>query len=139
MSAPTVIWNHPSSAETTNVTNPMVGHPDASMPRIRDRLGTTVQAGRVGYNYQFDCTVSAIAGTASPSIQFIVETTWDGGRNWYQLLAVPPIANTGTTKKKVGVGYGFDASGLGGPSARVRWVVTGTGPSFTFAASLTAT
>lgn len=72
-------------------------------------------------------TVSAASGT-SPTLDVILQTSIDGGTNYYTVAAFTQKTTTGTEGK---------VFGPLGDLSRWRWTVGGTTPSFTFAIAAT--
>ncbi|GAC1306439.1 MAG: hypothetical protein NVSMB19_18600 [Vulcanimicrobiaceae bacterium] len=78
--------------------------------------------------------VTAASGT-SPSIAFVVEMNDSAGSGaWYPLLSAPAITAVGLASYSIGSGFPSSttsADAAFGDTVRVRYVVTGTTPSFT--------
>lgn len=79
-----------------------------------------------------DINISSISGT-SPTIQFFVERKGNDG-NYYQLYSSSVISTTQSISTSIGAGMTISTSF--GTTARLRWAITGTTPSFTFSASI---
>lgn len=76
--------------------------------------------------------VTAVAGTASPSVTVSLQQQ-DGNGQWYQLGTTAALTATGLVS--------FTATDPGtfvapGGIFRVRWVIAGTNPSYTFQVSV---
>jgi hypothetical protein len=80
-----------------------------------------------------DINITAVSGT-TPSITFFVDRIGADG-NWYQLAPAAFPAQTAVGTLSVSLGPG-DTGAAMTQQIRFRWVVSGTGPSFTFSASI---
>lgn len=74
-------------------------------------------------------TITAASGT-TPVLSVILEKSGDGGTTWATVDTFPNQSTTATVTRPV---YGGGWSLM-----RVRWVITGTTPSFTFVVDATA-
>ena len=81
-----------------------------------------------------DVNVTAASGT-SPTLQLVLERQGADGI-WYAVWSPTSITAVGTASTSVGPGCATAASLTG--AIRLRWVVGGTTPSFTFSASIVA-
>ena len=79
-----------------------------------------------------DVNVSAASGT-SPSLTLILERLAADG-NWYQIWSPTAITAAGTASTSVGPGCA--TAQVFTQTIRLRWVISGTSPSFTFSASI---
>ena len=79
-----------------------------------------------------DANVTAASGT-SPTLTFYLERQGSDGV-WYQVWASSAITAAGTASTSVGPGCTVGAVLTG--MVRLRWVIAGTTPSFTFSASM---
>lgn len=79
-----------------------------------------------------DITITAISGT-SPTIQFIVERKGNDG-NYYAIYTGTSLNTVQALSISLGAGMGQSVSF--GSTARLRWVIGGTTPSFTFSVSI---
>ena len=66
--------------------------------------------------------VTAKSGTNSPTLHLLVEASWDGNA-WYVLTELDEITDVST--------FVYPITNFG-KYIRIRWVITGTDPSFTF-------
>lgn len=80
-----------------------------------------------------DITIGSISGTGPPTIQFFVERKGNNG-NYYQLYSSSAVSTSQSISTSIGAGMTISTSF--GTTARLRWVITGTTPSFTFSASI---
>ena len=79
-----------------------------------------------------DVNVTAVSGS-SPSISFVLERKGSDGI-YYPLAS--PAALTAAGQISLSVGRGLTTAAALGTAVRLRWVITGTTPSFTFSASI---
>jgi hypothetical protein len=79
-----------------------------------------------------DINITAISGT-SPTIQFIVERKGNDS-NYYAIYTGTSLNTNQALSISLGAGMGQSVSF--GSVARLRWVLGGTSPSFTFSASI---
>lgn len=75
--------------------------------------------------------VTAVSGTASPTLTLFVDTSSDGGTTWFQIATATAITATGTSVIALGAGSSATPV-LFGDTIRLRWTISGTTPSFTF-------
>lgn len=87
--------------------------------------------------------ITAVTGT-TPTLQFFFETSDDGGVTWYQLNTSTSYTSVGQSGFSFGAGVSGGGSGSAatqatalplGDTFRVRWIIGGTTPSFTFKAT----
>lgn len=81
-----------------------------------------------------DVNVSAVAGT-SPTLDFYLERQGADGE-WYQVWHPTQVTAAGVVTTSVGPGCTTGAVVLS--TMRLRWVIAGTTPSFTWSASIVA-
>lgn len=79
-----------------------------------------------------DINISAVSGT-TPSIQFFVDRKGGDGV-YYQIYNSTSLTTTGVVSTSVGAGCA--TAQAFGTTARLRWTIAGTSPSFTFSASI---
>lgn len=79
-----------------------------------------------------DINITAVSGT-TPTIQFIMERKGNDN-NYYQIYASASINSNQAISTSLGAGMAQSVSF--GTTARLRWVIGGTTPSFTFSVSL---
>lgn len=79
-----------------------------------------------------DINITSVSGT-SPTVQYFFERKGNDG-NYYQLYSSSVISTTQAISTSIGAGMTISTSF--GTTARLRWVITGTTPSFTFSASI---
>lgn len=79
-----------------------------------------------------DVAVTALSGT-SPSIAFFLERQGADG-NWYAIWA--PTALTAVGTASTSVGPSCSTAEVLTNTLRLRWVLSGTNPSFTFSISI---
>lgn len=80
-----------------------------------------------------DLNISAASGT-TPTLNIYVDRKGVDG-NYYNVWAAGQVSGSGTISTTIGAGAATDQDF--GETARLRWVVGGTTPSFTFSASIT--
>lgn len=79
-----------------------------------------------------DINITAVSGT-TPTIQFIMERKGNDN-NYYQIYASSSLNSAQAVSTSLGAGMATSVSF--GTTARLRWVIGGTTPSFTFSVSL---
>lgn len=79
-----------------------------------------------------DINITAVSGT-TPTIQYIMERKGNDG-NYYQIYASSSLNVTQAVSTSFGAGMSQSVSF--GATVRLRWVIGGTTPSFTFSASI---
>jgi len=79
-----------------------------------------------------DVNVTAVSGT-SPTLNLYLDRLGGDG-NWYNIWASAQITAVGTVSTTVGAGCATNQAF--GNWVRLRWVIGGTSPSFTFSASI---
>ena len=125
----TVLYSHPSGAENANGSS----GPFSVPPTYRTRNRLTEALAFIPWAAQpvaLDANVTVMAGT-TPSVQFVLETSWDGGQSWSTVKDTGAILATGALATAV-VGQGIQA--LGG-IMRLRWILS-VGATITFTASV---
>lgn len=80
-----------------------------------------------------DVNVSAVAGTNTPSMTLYVDRLGADGV-WYPIYTSSAVTAAAVVSTSLGRGAATNATF--GATARLRWVITGTTPSFTFSASI---
>lgn len=73
--------------------------------------------------FRAQLNVSAASGT-TPTLDVVIEDTFDGGTTWNTVGAFTQKTATGA--------QALDVTGLFTDQLRIRWTVGGTTPSFTF-------
>ena len=81
-----------------------------------------------------DINISAVSGT-SPTLNLYIDRLGADG-NWYTIWS--SAQQTGMGQVSASIGAGLATNQAFGNSARLRWVLGGTTPSFTFSASIIA-
>lgn len=81
----------------------------------------------------FDVNVTTVAGTLSPAMTLHVDRMGADGI-WYTIYSSPSI--TAARQVSTSIGQGMTVGQSLAAQLRVRWVITGTAPGFTFSASL---
>lgn len=79
-----------------------------------------------------DINITAVSGT-TPTIQYIMERKGNDN-NYYQIYASSTINSTQSVSTSLGAGMAQSVSF--GTTARLRWIISGTSPSFTFSVSI---
>lgn len=79
-----------------------------------------------------DINITAVSGT-TPTIQYIMERKGNDG-NYYQIYASASINSNQAISTSLGAGMAQSVSF--GTTARLRWIIGGTTPSFTFSVSI---
>jgi hypothetical protein len=97
--------------------------------------GTSISLGPVPRAIQalaVDVNVTAASGT-SPSLTLILERLAADG-NWYEIWS--PTAITAAGAASTSIGPGCATAQVYTQTIRLRWLISGTSPSFTFSASI---
>lgn len=98
-----------------------------SAARTTSSQTSAIQVGRTPETVSLFINVTASSGT-SPVLVVHLDTSPDGGTTWYSVANTANITATGQTRLGASV---YNATAVG-PIYRVRWVISGTTPSFTF-------
>lgn len=119
-----------------------IQHPSAA--EVATWVGPSFDASQVNALLAL-MVVTAISGTA-PTARLVLQGSWDNGTTWNSLAGPASINANGSTILVAGVGTSSAApniitnfAGINGPLpplCRIEVVITGTGPSVTFAAYL---
>lgn len=131
-----------------NSTTDNAGNPEASVCVVRDASIVLAQASAaqtangnaaglaVGAFSELavDINVTASSGT-SPTLQFFVDRLGADGATYFTIWS-SSVINTSPTVVSTSIGAGLSVTQSFGQTARFRWVITGTTPSFTFVASI---
>ncbi len=99
----------------------------ASSARTTNGNSGALVIGRAPETVSVFIDVTAASGT-SPVLVVHLDTSPDGGTTWFSLGNTSNITAAGQTRLGSSV---YNATACG-PIYRVRWVITGTTPSFTF-------
>jgi hypothetical protein len=84
------------------------------------------------FELAFDANTTLVSGT-SPTLQFAIDRLGSDGV-WYNIWLSPVRNTTGFDSKSIGTGLALPESS--GSAIRIRWIIGGTSPSFTFSISL---
>lgn len=98
-----------------------------SAARTSNGNSSTINNGRIPESVTLFINVTAASGS-SPVLVVHLDTSPDGGTTWYPVTSTSNITATGQTRLPASV---YTDKGVG-VLYRVRWVITGTTPSFTF-------
>jgi hypothetical protein len=82
----------------------------------------------------FDITITAMSGSGGPTVQFFIDRKGVDG-NYFNIWTGSSISTVPTTISK-SIGPGCAVAESLGALIRVRWAITGTTPSWTFAISI---